>query len=122
MDSEARKERGMGGGLGGYSGRFSVLATDDNADGGWETRSKDNKRRKRSSGGTFETSEQNNRDNLNLNLPSKSQFRELSTDEKLVTLFEIMMSHIPSASARLNRTEDKLVSLEGTVTRDQSRI
>ena len=33
-----------------------------------------------------------------------------------------MMSHIPSASARLNRTEDKLVSLEGTVTRDQSRI
>ena len=74
--------------------------------GGWETRSKDNKRRKRSSGGTFETSEQNNRGNLNLNLPSRSQFRELSTDEKLVTLFEIMMSHIPSASARLNRTED----------------
>ena len=52
---------------------------------------------------------------------SNEQYRELPTDEKLVTLFELM-SNVSSVSTRLSRTEDKLVSVQCAMTRDQSRI
>ena len=120
MDSEARNERSSGNGLGGYRGRFSVLA-DGSADGGWETRSNDNKRRKRSSGGTYETFEHDSQDIIRENVLSNTQFRELSTDDKLVTLFELMSS-VSTVSTRLHKTENNVASLQCTVKNDQSRI
>ena len=119
MDSEARNGSSSSGQFGGYRGRYSVLA-DGSADDEWEKRSKDNKRRKCSSVGTFETFEHDDT-NIKESLLSNEQFRELPTDETLVTLFELM-SNVSSVSTRLSRTEDKLVSVECAVSRDQSRV
>ena len=89
---------------GGYSGRYQLLS-EGPEDGDEDWILKDNKRRRRSTGGTFNKSSKESQ-----NMPEKMsthEFKAMSTDEKLVKLFELMTT--------TNAMNARVISLENNV-------
>ena len=72
---------------GGYSGRYQIFS-EGPEDGDEDWILKDNKRRRRSTGGTFNKSSKESQ-NMPQNI-STYEFKAMSTDEKLVKLFQLM--------------------------------
>lgn len=104
---------------GGYSGRFDILSreTADDDDGEWIVQ--DNKRRRRSTGGTF-----NSKSLKELNIGqaiTKAEFKAMSTDDKLVTLFELMSS-LGTIDARMTTVENNVHNINKHVSSHTNRL
>ena len=122
MFSRQRGENSTGGHLqaGGYSGRFQLLS-DEAADGEqWITHK--GKRRRRSTGGTG---------SFNPNMPglntdsvprlTEREFKELPTDDKLVTLFNLM-TNVNTFDTRMNSVEKNVKGMCGVLDAHEAKI
>ena len=111
--------------IGGHSGRFDILAnelSDDDA-GRIDKRSK---RRRRSTGGTFNNNtgdsfaESAGRSNL-LQSVTTTEFKAMSADDKLVTLFELMSS-VGNVKARVVSVENRVTTIDKQITTNANRL
>ena len=117
---------GLGfGRIGGHSGRFDILAnelSDDDA-GRIDGRIK---RRRRSTGGTFNSNtgdsfaESAGRSNLPQSVTT-TEFKAMSADDKLVTLFELMSS-VGNVNARVVSVENRVTTIDKQVTTNAKRL
>ena len=96
--------------------RFSRLA-DGTDEGAHWTRVERNKRQRRSTGGTFN---QKNTYESQFSL-STEDFKALPTDDKLVTLFELM-TNVGSVHGRIGQVENKVNDFHNQVSQNVSRI
>ena len=84
---------------------FSLLGDlGEEPEDGYERVVRGRKRQRRSTGGMSQPPE-NPQNSENVRKMSKDEFKELATDDKLVTLFELMSS-VDSQQVRLNNIED----------------
>ena len=99
--------------------RFSRLAdgTDGTDEGAHWTRVERNKRQRRSTGGFFN---QKNTYESQFSL-STEDFKALPTDDKLVTLFELM-TNVGSVHGRIGQVENKVNDIHNRVSQNVSRI
>lgn len=115
-----RGRGGHGGHFGGYKGRYAVLGYDSDGEGG-EWLSQDGKRRRRSTGGTFNYTG----DYVEaINKPpdvTTHKFKAMSTDETLVTLFELM-NNVSSINARVTSTERNIENVNKHLSSHERRL
>ena len=74
------------------------------------------KRKRRSTGGTFEP-----KHNMTASQVSKDDYRKLSVDEKLVTLFD-MMANVSSVDTRVHQIQSQVPALKNENTQIKGRI
>ena len=106
------RTRGRGEHFGRYTGRYAVLGYDPANEGG-EWLSQDGKRRRRLTDGTFNnTGDYAGPETFDNNPPdiTTHKFKAMSTDEKLVTLFELM-NNVSSINARVTSTERNIETI-----------
>ena len=103
---------------GGYSGRFDILSRDTAGDDG-EWIIQDNKRRRRSTGGTI-NSKSLKEMNVGQNI-TKAEFKAMSTDDKQVTLFELMSS-VGTIDARMTTVENNVHNMNKQMSSNMNRL
>ena len=105
--------------IGTFENRYSALDSDNDT---WQVQER-GKRRRRDTGGSYGLSRTQTgvRTSTNFNLMSKSEFKELSTDDKLVTMFELM-SDIGSLHNHINKIETHVQTLHSTNMVQNDRI
>ena len=105
--------------IGTFENRYSALNSDNDT---WQVQER-GKRRRRDTGGSYDLSltQTDVRTSTNFNLMSKSEFKELSTDDKLVTMFELM-SDIGSLHNHINKIETHVQTLHSTNMVQNDRI
>ena len=99
----------------GADNRFSRLADDDDGDN-W-ARVERKKRQRRSTGGTYQPSSVTDTQFK----VTKEQFKSFDTDEKLVTLFDLLTS-VGNIHGRLNNVENTVNEVQKQCTSNQDRI
>ena len=103
---------------GGYIGRYQLLSEGpEDGDENWIL--KGNKRRRRSTGGTFNKSSKESQ-----NMPEKMsthEFKAMSTDEKLVKLFELMTT-TNAMNARVISLENNAQNINKHVSSNTNRL
>ena len=101
-------------GTGPYENRYTPLRTDSEGET-WQVVKGGNKRQRRSTGGTYGQPESSEfaelRQSAQYRSISRDEFRGLSTDEKLVTMFEAI-TDLGSLSDRVCNVEEKVAGLE----------
>lgn len=104
-----------------YANRFSVLDPDSETNK-WQVQDR-NKRRRRSTGGSFGPSQALESGHLTSEYQtmSKSKFKELSTDDKLVTMFEAI-TDIGSLNGRILNIESDMQKLQSRNLDHERRI
>ena len=103
---------------GGYSGRYQIF-NEGPEDGDEDWILKDNKRRRRSTGGTFN---KNSKDSQNMpEKMSTHEFKAMSTDEKLVKLFELMTT-TNAMNARVISLENNVQNINKYVSTNSDRL
>ena len=103
---------------GGYSGRYQIF-NEGPEDGDEDWILKDNKRRRRSTGGTFN---KNSKDSQNMpEKMSTHEFKAMSTDEKLVKLFELMTT-TNAMNARVISLENNVQNINKHVSTNSDRL
>ncbi|KAH3799509.1 hypothetical protein DPMN_153119 [Dreissena polymorpha] len=100
---------GFSGGRGKHGGGAGDVDTNNESERSMQVKNQSNKRQRRSTGGTSDVHDFVSGKHINKTL-SKNEFKQLSTDDNLVTLFE-MLTFANSMNARVQNIEAQVQSL-----------
>ena len=108
---ESIRGRGRGGYYGGYTGRYAVLGYDSaNDDGEWL--SQGGKRRRRFTGGTFNSAGDNAGTASKPPELTTHKFKAMTMDEKLVALFELFNTRVTTTERNIEHVNKRMTSHE----------